>query len=200
MKYIVIVLFCLIAFKISAQKNISIKSNTTICTAVPLSANDIKLRPVLKGDDSNMYEILDKIKVIVGMEDEEILLFESVEPIENAFATHINGQKVIVYDAQFLAAANSKGTTKWAAISIMAHEIGHHFHHHLQQRSTTLLDSQAKELEADALSGFVLAKLGAAKEAAVKAMMLYGTALPSTHPNRIRRLNAIANGWEQGKR
>ncbi|MDQ3535579.1 MAG: membrane-binding protein, partial [Bacteroidota bacterium] len=83
--------------------------------------------------------------------------------------------------------------TDWAAISILAHEIGHHLNGHTMM---TKGGNPALELEADEFSGFVLRKMGASLVEAQKAMKLISDVIGSaTHPKRSLRLTAIAKGY-----
>jgi hypothetical protein len=83
--------------------------------------------------------------------------------------------------------------TDWSAISILAHEIGHHLQGH------TLLRGGSRpeiELQADRYSGYVLQRMGASLDEAQIAMRNLGSQSGSaTHPGRDARLAAIANGW-----
>jgi hypothetical protein len=85
--------------------------------------------------------------------------------------------------------------TKWAAVSVLAHEIGHHLNGH----TITAGGSQpAIELEADEFSGFVLRKLGASLNDAQAAMKTIAQVRASrTHPGQYDRLASIASGWNR---
>ena len=113
--------------------------------------------------------------------------------ISNAAAVVYDGKRYILYDREFILSINRASSTSWAGISILAHEIGHHLNGHTLNSGGS---NQKDELEADEFSGFVLRKLGATLEEAQAAMRMmredYETA---THPERNRRLKAIALGW-----
>jgi hypothetical protein len=82
---------------------------------------------------------------------------------------------------------------KWTAVSIMAHEIGHHLNGHTLDSETS---KPATELEADEFSGFVLQKMGASLPDAQAAMAAIASLKGShTHPPKNQRLSAIAAGW-----
>src|SRR5688572_350331 len=87
--------------------------------------------------------------------------------INNAYATVIRNQRYIVYDNRFLEKLDSYAGTKWASISVLAHEMGHHYYNHVLNNSGS---SPSKELEADFFSGYVMAKMGAGLEEAKAAM------------------------------
>ncbi|WP_394334406.1 M48 family metalloprotease [Spirosoma rigui] len=112
---------------------------------------------------------------------------------DNCFATVLKGQRFIVYDGAFMQKIEEETETDWSAISIMAHEIGHHLQGHT-------IDGQGgqpqKEIEADKFSGFVLHQLGASLEESLVAVRALGNerATP-THPARPARMGAIRKGW-----
>jgi hypothetical protein len=111
----------------------------------------------------------------------------------NAAAVIRKEKRFIIYNQNFVRNLTQKTGSRWATISVMAHEIGHHLNGH------TLLPGgsrQRLELEADYYSGFILQRMGAAVSDARQAIELLG--LPTataTHPARHDRLAAITNGW-----
>lgn len=112
---------------------------------------------------------------------------------DNCFATVLKGQRFIVYDAAFMQGIEEETETDWSAISIMAHEIGHHLQGHT-------IDGRGgqpqKEIEADKFSGFVLHQLGASLEESLVAVRALGNErATSTHPAKPARLEAIRKGW-----
>src|SRR5688572_7738314 len=113
--------------------------------------------------------------------------------INNAYATIIRNQRYIVYDNRFLESLDQYAGTKWASISVLAHEMGHHYHNHVVSGSGSSLP---KELEADFFSGYMMAKMGASLDDAKAAMSQIASPRASaSHPAKADRLNAIANGW-----
>ena len=117
--------------------------------------------------------------------------------IQNAYATISRGQRFIVYDNNFLEDIDSYAKTKWASISIMAHEMGHHYFNHVVSGQGSNIPS---EIEADAFSGYILQKEGASLEFALAAMTAIGTdRATSTHPAKADRLAAITRGWNAAK-
>ena len=115
------------------------------------------------------------------------------EGINNAYATIIRNQRYIVYDNDFLENLDSYAHTKWASLSVMAHEMGHHYRNHVVDGTGS---TPAKELEADYFSGYVMAKMGASLDEARAAMQSIASEQASaTHPAKTNRLNAISRGW-----
>lgn len=113
--------------------------------------------------------------------------------VPNAAAIIRGSKRLILYDQYFVRSLRDRAGTRWAPISVMAHEIGHHLNGHTLENS----GSRPKiELEADYYSGFVLQRMGATMAEARAAMEKFGDPTGSaTHPAKYDRLAAIANGW-----
>jgi hypothetical protein len=113
--------------------------------------------------------------------------------IENAAAVVYGGKRYVLYNPAFINQLIKTTGTEWAAISVLAHEIGHHLNGH----TVSARGSQpALELEADEFSGFVLRKMGATLLQAQSAMKtLASTRASRTHPGQYDRLTFIEKGW-----
>ena len=113
--------------------------------------------------------------------------------VDNAAAVIYNGQRYILYNREFVADVNNATKTDWAAVSILAHEIGHHLNGHTLSSNGS---NPEDELEADEFSGFVLRKMGASLADAQAAINLLSEERSShTHPGRSYRLASISKGW-----
>jgi hypothetical protein len=116
---------------------------------------------------------------------------------DNCFAAVQGSTRLIVYDASFMKKANDLAKTDWGALSILAHEIGHHLQGH------TIVPGGSdpnKELEADEFSGFVLYQMGASvKEAQAAISKLTSDYDGGTHPPRNKRLASIEKGWKNAQ-
>lgn len=125
-------------------------------------------------------------------------------PVPNALAVILLDrqkipQRVIAFNPDFIDATERlTGGDRWAPMSIMAHEIGHHLSGH----TITSGGSRPEiELEADKFSGFVLYKMGAPLADATKAMAVIGSEHEqATHPAKTRRIAAISQGWQEACR
>lgn len=116
---------------------------------------------------------------------------------DNCFATVIEGQPYIIYDNAFLNRVEETTHTDWAAVSILAHEIGHHANFHTIDGTGSRPD---KELEADYFSGFWLHEMGANLAQSQEAMKHFqGESVTTTHPPRSQRLDAIEKGWKEAE-
>ena len=116
---------------------------------------------------------------------------------DNCFAA-VNGQtRLIVYDGSFMKKANDISKSDWGALSILAHEIGHHLQGH------TIIEGGSdpqKELEADEFSGFVMYQMGASlKDAQAAISKLTSDYDGGTHPPRTRRLASIEKGYRNAQ-
>lgn len=115
--------------------------------------------------------------------------------IQNAYATIMNNQRWIVYDNNFLEDIDAYTKTKWSSISIMAHEMGHHYYNHVVSSTGSTIP---KEIEADFFSGYLMAKMGATKEQSIAAISTIASdRASSTHPGKADRINAISQGWDK---
>ncbi len=153
-------------------------SVSAVVTSVP---NPVGARDIIK-------EIID----VVGLKP-RFEVRESTE-VPNAAAVIYSGKRYILYNPRFVAAVNNAVKTDWAAVSILAHEIGHHLNGHTLIRGGS---NPADELEADEFSGFVLRKMGATLPQAQAAIAaLTDESYSATHPGRSLRLKAISAGWQ----
>lgn len=113
--------------------------------------------------------------------------------VPNAAAIIDGEDRYIVYSQEFMERVKNVTQTDWAAISILAHELGHHLQGHTLKRGGS---RPATELEADEYSGFVLEHMGATLDEAQIAMKKFGSEAGSaTHPPKDARLAAIRAGW-----
>lgn len=131
--------------------------------------------------------------------------------ISNCEALTFRGIRYIFYDSDFMESITNITGSSWANISILAHEVGHHVNGHSldwlsiasgEIKPSTLAENRQQELEADEFSGFVMYKLGASlaqAQSAINKFGIDGDDTYSTHPNKSKRLNAIAKGYNNAK-
>lgn len=72
--------------------------------------------------------------------------------VSNAQARIVGDKRLILYNQEFMARVKRTTNTDWAAVSILAHEIGHHLEGHTLGKDGS---RPADELEADRFSGHV---------------------------------------------
>ncbi len=176
--------------KISPQNKIPVNQNNS-CNytgTLPISqAHSFK-------SDAEAEAALQRVMKQTGLPTNFLLIASDVD---NAAAVLHENKRYILYNQRFMEDVKRQTKSEFGALSILAHEVGHHLSGH------TLLESDARpelELEADRFSGFVLAKMGASLDEACIAMETYGGEnISSTHPAKRTRLAAITNGWKEGQ-
>jgi hypothetical protein len=113
--------------------------------------------------------------------------------IPTAIAYIKNKQRYIAYSPKFMLRVKDRTKSDWGAVSVLAHEIGHHLAGHTLIRKKR--DPQ-EEIDADRFSGFILYKMGASLEEAKScANLVELNSNPATHPPKTERLIAITIGW-----
>jgi len=154
-------------------------------------------KSVLKTNFQSVYEARDLVnKMLDTIKWKENFRLREQNGMNNAYATMIQNQRWIVYDNHFLENIDSYASTKWASISIMAHEMGHHYYNHVMSGQGSTLPS---EIQADAFSGYLLNRLGATLDQSIAAMSkISPDKASSTHPGKADRLTAITKGWNTG--
>jgi hypothetical protein len=145
-------------------------------------------REARPNDPSNIPQVVSRIMDALSFNaDFDVFLAEHEN---NAFATVARGRKILVVDVGFVDRLNRIVGTQWAAISVIAHEIGHHI-------AGFSGDRHRCELNADYWSGQSLQRLGSARDSAMRAILLVGSDQDTpTHPNKRRRIQIIARGWD----
>jgi len=134
---------------------------------------------------------VERIVRVSGLEMNFVLIATASTP---ASAQVVNGQRIILFDPRFMARVANAACPDWGAMSVIAHEVGHHLGGHTIRASTA---PWKDELEADEFSGFVLARLGASLvDATSAAASILPEAATPTHPGRADRLKAITYGWQ----
>jgi len=132
---------------------------------------------------------VDKIMKYTGLEVNFDLVAANVP---NAVATMEGNKRLILYNQLFMRDISKQAKTDWAAISILAHEIGHHLQQHTLGAGGM---KSEQELAADKFSGDILYKMGATIDEAKAAMESRPETKSPNYPKKSVRLIAIGNGW-----
>jgi hypothetical protein len=151
-------------------------------------------KSLLRSNFKSVYEAADIVKnMLDSIKWRENFTLREQNGINNAYATIINNKRWIVYDNHFLENLDAYAATKWASISVLAHEMGHHYYNHVVSgRGSTI----PTEIEADAFSGYLMRKMGATLQQSVAAMQTIATDRASaTHPAKKDRVASITKGW-----
>ena len=111
---------------------------------------------------------------------------------------YVKGDKrYIAYNPEFMRRLKNKTNTDWAAVSALAHEIGHHLSGHTLKNKKS---SPGDELAADKFSGFILHQMGATLEESLAALASLDYKFDSLrYPPKSARLLAIEGGWMEAK-
>lgn len=145
--------------------------------------------------DQGAVEVIDRILSTVGLARNFDI---RAADVPNAAAVIEGTTRYLLYNQEFIRRVKAVTNTDWAAISIMAHEIGHHLNGHtLDKRRGS---QPPLELEADSFSGFALQRMGATLEQAQVAISTISSESGSaTHPGKRSRLAAIESGWTKAR-
>jgi hypothetical protein len=140
--------------------------------------------------DYTAEAMIDEITAYSGLRRNFIVRASNVP---NAAAVNQDGQRFLLYNQEFMASVKEKTHSYWAAMTIMAHEVGHHLQGHT-------LDGAAgrpeRELEADEYSGFIVEKMGATLKESQAAINIFApNEGSSTYPPKKTRLLAVRAGW-----
>lgn len=173
-----------------AQKTFGSDKYTAMCNYYgEASAKAIYMKPASPVAEKVVQDIMSVIGLRANFE------LRASSDIPTAAAVIKKGSRYILYNPKFMGNIVSATGNQWTAVSIMAHEIGHHLNGHTLDSETS---KPATELEADEFSGFVLQKMGASLTDAQAAMSAIASIKGShTHPPKQQRLTAIATGWSR---
>lgn len=159
-------------------------------------------RALMFGSVADAEAAVDRILKVAGLTRNFVI--EASHDVDNAEAgVDGNNRRYIYYNPAFIERIKEQARTDWAALAIMAHEIGHHLlGHRIEDAGRTPQEEEEirhrHELEADKYSGFILRYLGAPLSKAQSAIKAYGDEDGSpTHPPMRARLDAIRAGWEE---
>ena len=145
---------------------------------------------------------VDSILKVAGLTRNFVI--EASDDVDNAESgVDGNNRRYIYYNPAFMERIKNKARTDWAALAILAHEIGHHLQgHRTEDGGKTPREEEEirhrQELEADRYAGFILRYMRASVREAQSAVEAYGDDGGSpTHPPMRARLDAIRDGWDE---
>ena len=173
---------------------------STLVSAQKITGCGFKVPPrsLLKTNFQSVYEAKTILKnMLDSIQWKENFSVREQNGIRNAYATVINRVRWIIYDNDFLEDIDAYTSTKWGSVSVLAHEMGHHYYNHVVSSSGS---TPPKEIEADAFSGYVMAKLGASLQQSIVAMQsIASDKASSSHPGKKDRVDAITKGWNSAR-
>lgn len=156
--------------------------------------------PVLSAQDAIMNERAAKeaVHLIVrhgGLQPD--FTVQEKHDIPTAVAYIHKKQRVIAYNPAFMARVMDSTCTNWSAISILAHEIGHHLLGHTLDPASV---RPGDELACDRYSGFILRSMGATLDEALATQEATGDPHGThRHPPKHARMEAIRQGWDEAR-
>ena len=175
-----------LSFQIFGQSNVRIGSHATVKYNPGWSVPVSNFASVAEGQQI-IQDILDAVGRSANFEIRQA-------NVQNAAAVAYGGKRYVLYNPNFINALDQRTGNRWASISVLAHEVGHHLKGHTVSGQGS---QPATELEADEFSGYALRKMGASLADAQATMSLIASENASaTHPGRLSRLSAIENGWK----
>ena len=193
MKHKITILFFLSIAYCYSQKNIKITNGCFLDKNT--KRESITISPCL---NLKVNRILNDILGAVSLE-KNFELYEA--SINNAVATIIDDERVIIVDLNFLDSIENITSDKYTSYFIIAHEIGHHLNSHIAN------DKYGKhfwsELEADNFAGAIIYKLGISPKTIHNVVSLVSNEVPKlseftvdvTHPEWQARMKAAINGY-----
>ena len=197
MKKVKLLLFVILFSKsINAQTNLgnSFSGNENSATV---------LCPQTKGafTDEKVNQLISEILKTSNLKNRFIVI--PCSNISNCQAIYYEGKPYILYNASFLEEVKRFSfseknipisETNWEALTILSHELGHHFNNHLNNPPPGAT-AQELELEADEFAGSTIYLLGGSLSQAQLAFKSVSLNQSYTHPGRAARLASIAKGW-----
>ena len=141
---------------------------------------------------ADVREMLQEIIDITGLQTDFELKEANVLNIE---ASVSHRKRFILYNPAYITTLNNLTKNKWAVMTLLAHEVGHHLNGHTIHKGGS---TPELELEADEFAGFILYKLGATLKQSQNVMYYIAMEKASrTHPSKNSRLSAIEKGWNK---
>lgn len=184
--------FCLVlVLACGLQKEVVASEILTVCDysgCEKITFQDGELDPISSFDTSEIWGLVKDITKVLNVPANYKLI--SSLRVGNAAATTRGGERLILYNPQWISQFNNNRDKKWQYYGLMAHEIGHHLFDHNGS-------IPSNELEADELAGETLFMLGASLQQAQSLWRASGGVGSATHPPQDMRLGAVERGWNK---
>lgn len=156
--------------------------------------DDLDRDSVLVGFDTDMSDDIAAYKTVVNVIRETGLSQNFVilpGDVSNVKAYMDDNERILEYNPDFM--EKLQGDTNWHGISVLARQIGHHLSNAKLEGGVPTID---EEIEADKYAGFVLYKMGATLEEAVKAMeFVISEDSLGKGISKNSRLVSLTKGW-----
>lgn len=161
------------------QKEVVASEILTVCDysgCEKITFQDGELDPISSFDTSEIWGLVKDITKVLNVPANYKLI--SSLRVGNAAATTRGGERLILYNPQWISQFNNNRDKKWQYYGLMAHEIGHHLFDHNGS-------IPSNELEADELAGETLFMLGASLQQAQSLWRASGGVGSATHPDLL---------------
>ena len=115
--------------------------------------------------------------------------------VNNVQAYIEDNERILEYNPDFM--EKLQGDTNWHGISVLARQIGHHLSQHDLEGGTASVE---EEIKADKYAGFVLYKMGASLDEAIKALesVMHEDSV-GRGISKNSRLASLTKGWNDAK-
>ena len=172
------------------------------CSEVNIDSNDEHLINRVTNDiDStggNLSEDIAAYKTVVSIIRETGLSPNFVilpGDVDNVRAYIEDNERILEYNLAFM--DKLQGDSLWPGISVLARQIGHHLSNHELENGVPNIE---EEIEADKYAGFVLYKMGATLDEALKALkIIIGEDSLGGSISKNSRLASLTKGWKNAK-
>jgi len=181
-------------------------AQTIVCAYSKIDSKALELCDLLKpnafASDNQAQEIIQKILQPIGLKPKFNLV--SCKNVNNCAALFKNNVRYILYDNDYLNRIEKSQKNNFVSVSILAHELAHHFLFHTVIVTGDYEILRTNELAADEFSGFVMCKLGYTLNEAQTAINQLSNQPDCDsdayydHPCKVKRLEAIKKGFKSG--
>ncbi len=152
---------------------------------MPVGDQVVIATPAFEDYSEMLFDLCDAMKLKI--EDECSIYPMNAEIGLNAIATEQEGNRLIVYDRRLSPEVGYEG-----AMMIIAHELGHHYCHHIGKKA-----DPRDELEADRFAGAAMRNAGYTLNQALAAVPVLDERPSKSHPGRADRVKSITAGWKE---
>jgi len=168
---------------VSAQKSIIDLSEDQATLHFPFDGNKVVITPAFEDYTFMLFDVCDVMKLTA---DECVIYPMNGDLGGNAFATVLDGNKLVIYDRKLSGILGYSG-----AQMIIAHEVGHHYCDHLGKKPNPL-----SELAADRFAAAAMRLIGHSLADTLSTVPLLSERPSKSHPANTDRVRVIVDGWE----
>lgn len=149
---------------------------------MPVGKQDVFAVPAFEDYMCMFFDLCDAIELNISDECKIYPMNASIG--KNAIATTQDGNRLIIYDRELSPIVGGDG-----AMMVIAHELGHHYCHHLGKPG-----DPERVLEADRFAGSAMRKAGMTLKETLGVIDILEERPSKSHPGRFNRVEAIKAG------